>query len=328
MTGSLPNPGERTLVHTLATPRNVAGAIACVQVRAADPGAMDAFVRANSLDAPTERPVLRDLLGIDEGLVVRWDACTLDLFPHGGPAIVRRLTDRLAELGVPPADGFVYPEAADEIEQRMLATLAVAASPLAVDLLLAQPGRWRAHRAGEALADGSVLDCLLHPALVAAVGPPNIGKSTLLNALAGRSVAIVADQPGTTRDHVGATLDLGGLVVRYLDTPGRLPGATGIDRDAIAIADGAVAGADLLLACGDPASPPLDVEHASILRVCLRADLGEVEWAPDLAVCAREGTGLGELARAIRERLVPASAIADPRPWRFWRDSEGGRAGP
>ncbi len=48
-----------------------------------------------------------------------------------------------------------------------------------------------------------VLRRLIDPPLVVAIGPPNIGKSSLLNALAGRSVALVADEAGTTRDHVG-----------------------------------------------------------------------------------------------------------------------------
>jgi hypothetical protein len=306
------------LVYTLATPPNTAAAIACVQVRAADADALDAFVRANGVETPAGCPGLRDLLGIDEGLVIRWDTTTLDLFPHAGPAIIRRLARRLDELGLAREDAYRYPESADEAEQRMLATLAAAASPLAVDLLLDQPRRWRAHTPGGPLADDRVLRRLLTPPLVAAIGPPNIGKSTLLNTLAGRSVAIVADEAGTTRDHVGATLDLGGLVVRYLDTPGRSENAGGIDRAAIALADEAAAGADLLLACGDAASPPPEPGRPGTIRVCLRADLGEPSWSPDVLVCAHDGRGVPELVRAIRDRLVPPEALADPRPWRFW----------
>lgn len=184
-----------------------------------------------------------------------------------------------------------------------------------------------AHTPGDPLADAGFLNRLISPPLVAAIGPPNIGKSTLLNALAGRSVAIVADEPGTTRDHVGATLDLGGLVVRYLDTPGRLEGAAGIDAEAIAIAESAVASADLVLSCGDPTTPPIPLPDSisadtTVIEVCLRGDLGEPAWdanpRPDLAVSVRDDRGMPELVRTIRDTLVPPAALADPRPWRFW----------
>ena len=327
-----------SLVATLATPGNTAGAIACVQIRAHTAADLDAFITSVSLDRPASLslgvPKLRDLLGIDDGLALRWDPTTLDLFPHGGIAIVRWLMHALEQRGVARSDRYRYPEADDEIEQRMLAALAMAPSPLAVDLLLSQPGRWRAHKESQPLADERVLNRLVHPPLVAAVGPPNIGKSTLLNALAGRSVAIVADEPGTTRDHVGATLDLGGLVVRYLDTPGRLPDAAGADADAIALADSATAHADLVLSMGDPSTPPLDAgelpiapdasgqlatgAHPSVLRVCLRRDLGEPSWEADLEVSSMDRTGLDGLVRTIRELLVPRASIDHPGPWRFW----------
>lgn len=310
--------------YTIATPSSSTGAIACVQVRTQTSLGMDAFLEHAAIGLPIGTPRLRHLLGIDEGLAIRWDETTLDLFPHGGTAIVRRLAAALESLGVRRSQTFVYPEAESEIDQRMLATLARAPSPLAVDLLLAQPDRWRAHTAGDPLADHDLLGRLLDPPLVAAVGPPNIGKSTLLNTLAGRSVAIVADEPGTTRDHVGATLDLGGLVVRYLDTPGRLLEASGIDAEAIAIADRAIATADLVLSCGDPSSRPIaDLEvPAETLTVCLRRDLGTPDWNADLEVSALGEAGLTDFVRTIRDRLVPPGVLADDAPWRFWSEAQ------
>jgi len=315
----------RTLVYTICTPTNVASAIGCIQIRSADAEDLDLFLSNARIDAPIGSPVLRDFFGIDRGLAVRWNENTLDLFPHGGPAIMRKIAGELETHGLKRADSAAYPESADEIEQRMLETLARAASPRAIELLLDQPKRWRAHDGGD-LADSDVLSRLVTPPLVAAVGPANIGKSTLLNALAGRSVSIVADVPGTTRDHVGALLDLGGLVVRYLDTPGLLPDARGIDRAAIDAADLAVSSADLVLACGDREHPPPAEVCArsggAVIRVCLRADLGEAGWGPDAVVCAQDGTGLAELAVLIRDCLVPPGSINDERPWRFWNDSD------
>src|SRR6185295_9623266 len=115
------------------------------------------------------------------------------------------------------------------------------------------------------------------PPTVVAIGPPNIGKSTLLNALAGRSVAIVADEPGTTRDHVGVRLDLAGLVVNYIDTPGLDPRGAheAIQREAQDLARDAARAADLVLLCSDPANAaPTGVPARDTLRLGLRADLG------------------------------------------------------
>ena len=213
-----------------------------------------------------------------------------------------------------------YPEARSLLEARMLAALADAASPRAVDLLLDQPRRWAPGDPAE-VADER-LDRLLRAPLVAAVGPPNIGKSTLLNGLAGRSVAIAADEPGTTRDHVGAVLELDGLAVRYLDLPGLDGSASGPDAEAQRLARAAARSADLVLLCRDAASPEvLDREavrsDAAVLHVGLRSDLGAVAGV-DVSVCAPRRVGLTELATAIRAALVPDAALSDPRPWRFW----------
>lgn len=344
--------------YTVMTPPAGRGAIGVVQVNADDAGSMEAFLARAGVRVAPGRPVLGDLLGIDRGIAVRWSPTTVDLFVHGGPAVVRALGRALVraieEAGL-AAGGFVagdghYPEAGDEIEARMLPVLARAASPLAVDLLLDQPARWRRALArrdgmsgtpaadavtarsldspaaqGVSVADGAVLARLVDPPLVVAVGPPNVGKSTLLNRLAGRSVSIVADAPGTTRDHVGAMLDLAGLVVRYLDTPGLLEGATGPDREAIEIARRAAEGADLILACGDPVSAPPTAPAGSV-RVCLRRDLGAPAWGgADAEVCAPSGLGVERLVDLIRDRLLPPDMLADLRPWRFW---EPGRPAP
>jgi len=69
---------------------------------------------------------------------------------------------------------------------------------------------------------------------IAIIGPPNAGKSSLLNALAGSEVAIVSDTPGTTRDVVEARLDLGGVVARIADTAGlRIRTNDAIEREGV-----------------------------------------------------------------------------------------------
>lgn len=291
---------------------------------------LDDALRALGIgDLGVGRVALRDLLGVDRGLVARWSLTRADLTPHAGVGVIRRLREALIERGCveDPLDPLArYPEAQSLIEARMLAALSQAPCERAIDLLLDQPGRWAGlddDASDERLVPGFHLRRLLEPALIVIAGAPNIGKSTLLNTLAGQRVSIVADQRGTTRDHVGVTLELDGLCVRALDLPGLDEDAQGADARAAELALRVARTADLALLCGDARTPPptpeaLSLSPERVIRVGLRADLGRASWGADHTVCAPEGRGIDELARLIRRRLVPDSALLDPRPWRFW----------
>ena len=87
---------------------------------------------------------------------------------------------------------------------------------------------------------------------VAIVGAPNAGKSSLLNALADREVAIVTEIPGTTRDVIEATLDLGGIPVRFSDTAGIRETSDRVEEIGVERAREVMARADLVLALVDP----------------------------------------------------------------------------
>jgi hypothetical protein len=304
-------------------------AIAVVQLS----GDIDGLLADLSIrPVPHGRAALRDVPGVDSLVVARVAPDHALLFPHAGRAVLRRMIAALeragAALDADPDPRTIYPEARSLIEARTLAALAGAQSPLAIDLLLDQPRRWAAADHGELHllppTESRTLRRLIAPPLVVALGPPNIGKSSLLNALAGRSVALVADEPGTTRDHVGVTLDLAGLVVRAIDTPGIDPRATSpIDREAQALALTVATGADLLLLCADPASgfldpPPALPTSTPVLRVTLRADLGPPRPGSDLAVVAPRGESLEALTARLRDALVPPALLADPRAWTFW----------
>ncbi len=329
---------------TIQTPTASPGAVAVVQVAGGSAAEVDAtLVMLRIAPVRVGQVALRDLCGVDRGLVARWSGTSVHLMPHGGAAVIRALTGALLAAGLDEAremdPRIVYPEARSQVEARMLAALARAASPLAIDVLLEQPRRWEdasAERRGSADGPESVdrpeLLRLIDPPLVVAVGPPNVGKSSLVNALAGRRVSIVADEPGTTRDHVGVMIDLAGLVVRYVDTPGRAGGrwllavgqneAAG-EREIVAAADRlaweVASRADLVLLCGDAGSglvqgPP----GRECMTIATRVDLGRPAWGHDAAVSVVTGEGLKKLAALIRERLVPAAALDDPRPWKFW----------
>ncbi len=135
----------------------------------------------------------------------------------------------------------------------MLQALSMTESPRAIPLLLAQPGR---HRSGGAPPErGSprqrTLDRLLVPPVVALAGVPNVGKSTLINRLAGREVAITADQAGTTRDAVVARVALDGLACEVVDLPGRREEGDEIERESIRLSERFIEEADLLVLVTD-----------------------------------------------------------------------------
>ncbi len=308
-------------VAWLSTARAPGGAaIASIEVRAAAPDALDGVLGAVGIPVlRTGQVRLADIAGVDTGLVARWEASSAQLMPHGGALIIDTILHALAasgaEVGAPEAPGGRYPEARDHAEACAMDAIARASSTRAIDVILRHAELVR--RGGRASASPE-LDRLLTPPLVVLVGAPNIGKSSLTNALAQRAVSIVADEPGTTRDHVGVTLDLDGLVVRWVDGAGLASDS----RDAIDARSGdavrALADrADLIVSARDAQTPAIAMESgAPVLRVGLRADLRESEGV-DVQTSARERAGLTHLAREVRERLVPDSALASETPWRF-----------
>jgi tRNA modification GTPase len=169
----------------------------------------------------------------------------------------------------------------------------------------------RSFRYGKLVHDG---------ALLAIVGRPNVGKSSLFNALLGQDRAIVTDIAGTTRDVVSETLSIGGIPLRLADTAGVRPSidaveALGIERTWQALAD-----ADLVLAVID-LSVPLEAEDLEIIRRASdsgryliagnKADLPQRALAtgPVVPVSARTGEGIEDLRQAILRVLSPEGAL-------------------
>ena len=142
---------------------------------------------------------------------------------------------------------------------------------------------------------------------VAIVGPPNVGKSTLLNAIAGREAAIVSAVPGTTRDVVEITLDLGGYLVVIADTAGLRETGDEIEAEGVKRAQAMMQRADLCievrdLSGGTDHGPAIDVPADKRMVFWNKADLaGRGAPADGLSGSAAEGEGVDNLRRIILE---------------------------
>ncbi len=142
---------------------------------------------------------------------------------------------------------------------------------------------------------------------VAIVGPPNVGKSTLLNALAGRDAAITSEYAGTTRDVIEVRMDLGGLPVTLLDTAGLRLTDDAVEELGIALARKRAEGADLRVFLADP-EDDLEIDpREGDIRLAPKADL-----RTDItnAVSGLTGQGLNDLTKRIGEVLSQRSASA------------------
>jgi len=163
-----------------------------------------------------------------------------------------------------------------------------------IQALRAEIGEELASRVGERVRTGCEIVVL---------GPPNAGKSSLVNALARRDVAIVSETPGTTRDLIEVRLDLGGVPVTVVDTAG-LREASGdtIEREGMLRARRRAAAADVRLALVDLADP-LAPEPADLV-VGNKADLvgGSVPDGIDIAVSVATGAGMERLLEELSER--------------------------
>ncbi len=319
------------------------GAIAIIQLCGAG---IERFLGkiTNRADWPMRRLRLVDLAGVDQGIAVRLDDRRAQLMPHAGPRVVDRLIEELINAGAeytadPPA-AQLFPEAASEIEADMLVCIARAASPAAIDLLLAQPDNWRRwmdqpDRGAPAsvLDQSKTLDKLIDPPCVVVVGRPNVGKSTLTNYLLGRSASLVADMPGTTRDWVGALTELvaactlnespWSVAVHWIDTPGlrTADDAAGtlnpnnapdhVELQAIELAAPIIRNADVVIAMRDPATDwpaPSSLPRDPDLYVINKIDSPRPSDAlaadhPTTPISARTGQGIEQLQQQILDRL-------------------------
>ena len=154
------------------------------------------------------------------------------------------------------------------------------------------------------------------------VGRPNVGKSSLLNALLGMERAIVTDVPGTTRDIIEEEISVAGIPLRLLDTAGLRAAEDAVEQIGVARTEQHLMDAELILAVFDASEPLTAEDHALLTRLsaasadiiilCSKEDrpsiLSAADFsavaAPVLRISAQEGTGLDALREEIAAHIV------------------------
>ena len=177
------------------------------------------------------------------------------------------------------------------------------------------------------LATSKTGELVRHGALVVLAGAPNVGKSSLFNALLGESRAIVTNIPGTTRDAIEAVIDTTGVPLRLVDTAGIREATDIVERLGVEVSSSYVARAAIVLACGEDVESMraigtglLGRTSAAVIAVRTKSDLtaasdAELTSAKEavgaraaIAVSAERGEGLGQLVDLIQALIAGGDA--------------------
>jgi tRNA modification GTPase len=166
-------------------------------------------------------------------------------------------------------------------------------------------------RIDQLLSTAPTGELLREGAMVVIAGPPNVGKSSLFNALLGRARAIVTEIPGTTRDAIEAVIEGARWPIRLIDTAGLRRTVDPVERLGVELSERHVLAADVVLACGDDANAMGAAVSAvaalgspgTVLPVRTKADLANgdrelskvAELQPAATVSAETGAGIREL---------------------------------
>lgn len=262
---------------------------------------------------------------------VRTAADTVEIHCHGGEAAVQRILEDLQNSG---ARVLLPNEASSQtLEAEFDAALQSASTrrtahmllrqrsqfPKAVQQLQQLPAIQRRNRIDAMLEWAEFGQHLTRPWQVVLCGQPNVGKSSLTNALVGYSRTVVYDQPGTTRDVVTVQTAFHGWPIELSDTAGLRETTEQLEAWGIEKARQRIAHADLLLVIADARRGWTEFEQAlakSVPRSLLvlnKIDLleGASVHSGGIAVSATEHTGIEQIAEKISEQLVPVVPAAD-----------------
>jgi tRNA modification GTPase len=256
----------------------VLGALASIDgLRPAEPGEFTRRAFANGRIDLTEAEGLADLI---EAETESQRKAALLLAEGGLRRHVAQWQERLLALSAEAERTIDYDEEDEAVDPALVRDCADLAAEL---------NRWLERPRVEPLKDG---------VRVVVAGPPNVGKSSLLNAIAGEERAIVTDVPGTTRDHIEVPLSLGGVPMLLTDTAGLRDTGDEVEAIGVARAERLVEGADVLVWLGDPDAAP---DHPRLVMVHAKSDLRGEGPKGSIPISSKTGNGLRPLLERIGE---------------------------
>ena len=280
----------------------VADALVALGARPAEPGEFTRRAFLNGRMDLTEAEAVHDLIAAETEAQRRQALRQLDgalgtLYAGWADRLRLLLAQQEALIDFPDED------LPPEVEAQVQAELAALRREVAAHL---DDGR-----RGERLREGLVF---------AVTGRPNVGKSSLVNALAERDVAIVSAIPGTTRDALETRVVLGGVPVTLVDTAGLRDAADEIEAEGVRRARARASAADLVilveetpLADWPPPPNPLPQGEGEF-RVVNKIDLGGSAPAGAIGVSALTGEGLAELRARLADAARSLTESAGPPP--------------
>jgi tRNA modification GTPase len=245
-------------------------------------GLLEAEAVADLVDAETEaqrRQALRQMDGAQGGLIAAW-----------ADRVRRLLAWQEALIDFPDED--LPPEVGSTL------TTELSARRGEIEIGIADSAR------GIRLREGLV---------VAVTGAPNVGKSSLVNCLAGREVAIVSPHPGTTRDALEVTIDLGGVPVTLIDTAGLRDTDDPVEAEGVRRARARAASADVVMEVRDASDPSAATVPGQSGRLLVFNKVDVTPVQDRLGVSALTGVGIDALRAYLFQQAAMLSNIGgDP----------------
>lgn len=276
----------------------------------------------------------------EDVVVARMDETGFVIHGHGGAAAIARTARILSQLGAKEsdADNWRIHQNVSEENRKILAMLEQAPTYRTASILLDQyngAGRRTREQIAQLRANGkeeqalalekrfcetkAVARHLLVPWRVVFIGRPNVGKSSLLNAILGYQRSIVNAQQGTTRDLVQAQTTIDGWLFEFVDAAGIRETTDELEREGVDRAKNAVAEADLVVRLFDEKDSMAEIESSRAtdsfrsevptIDVMNKCDLASSPQTDEsvLRVSAVDGTGIETLLQTIVQTLIPNS---------------------
>lgn len=207
---------------------------------------------------------------------------------------VRKIQDELKDILAGISADIDYPE--EGIEETDLRGTGEKLSSLADEVNALAAG----YSAGKLIKNGVT---------VAICGKPNVGKSSLLNALLGYDKAIVSPTAGTTRDAVEGVIVIDGVKYNLCDTAGIRDGAGEIEEMGISRAKDILASADVVLSVADDGDFSAAGSGENVIKVANKSDAGATSAGADIYVSAKTGDKIGELRALLSQKAVDGRAL-------------------